>query len=298
MAADPTNPPRDFGPRKGVHSSELLKNCLSGRANGVLTRPVHGDAQYCVSNPGKIGMLAGSSISGYALFKSLSADKIALNAARYAKSATVQKDIEYFRERVGTVATTEDFLKDYRLLKFALTAYDMEDQLEYPARIKQILRDDPSNSQALVKRMTNPGYRTINADFAFFSKGTEKLKDQTFIDGLVEKYKNARYEISLGELSSSIPDAMYFQRKIGAVKNGYEIIGDPVLFEVALTALNIPRSAAATKVERLKVTIENKLDMEKLSDPIYTRKLVERYLVLKDVQNMQSQSDGLLGMFA
>ncbi|WP_284179988.1 DUF1217 domain-containing protein [Rhabdaerophilum sp. SD176] len=243
-------------------------------------------------------MLAGNIISGYALFKSLSTDKVAVNTARFAKSATVEKEIEYFRERVGNMATPEDFLKDYRLLKFVLTAYDMEDQLEYPARIKQILRDDPSNSNALVNRMTNAGYRTINADFSFFSKGTEKLKDTSFIDGVIEKYKNARYEISLGELNPAVSDAMYFQRKISSVKNGYEIIGDPVLFDVALTALNLPRSAAATKVERLKVTIESKLDMEKLSDATYTRKLVERYLVLKDVQNMQSQSDGLLGMFA
>ncbi|MCZ8259508.1 MAG: DUF1217 domain-containing protein [Beijerinckiaceae bacterium] len=243
-------------------------------------------------------MLAGSIISGYSLFKSLSADKVAVNTARYAKSATVEKEIEYFRERVGTMATPEDFLKDYRLLKFALTAYDMEDQLEYPARIKQILRDNSNDTAALVNRMTNAGYRTINADFAFFTKGTQKLKDKTFIDGVVEKYKNARYEISLGELNPAVSDAMYFQRKIAAVKNGYEIIGDPVLFDVALTALNLPRSAAGAKVERLKVTLESKLDMEKLKDATYTRKLVERYLVLKDVQNMQSQSDGLLGMFA
>ncbi len=243
-------------------------------------------------------MLSGLSISGYSLYKSLSPDKIALNTARYAKSATVEKEIDYFREKIGSIATAEDFLKDYRLLKFALTAYDMEDQLEYPARIKQIMRDDPDDSDALVNRMTNPGYRTINADFAFSSGGIAKLKDQTFIDGLVEKYKNARYEISLGQLSSSIPDAMYFQRKIGAVRNGYEIIGDPVLFDVALIALNIPRSAASADVDRLKLTIENKIDMEKLGDEKYVRKLVERYLVLKDVQNMQSQSDGLLGMFA
>lgn len=237
-------------------------------------------------------------VSGYSLYKSLSADKVAVNTARYAKTGAVQSEIDYFRAKVGKVATVDDFLKDYRLLQFALTAYDMEDQLQYPARIKQILKDDPTASGALVNRMTNAGYRQINADFAFFKKGTAQLKNATFIDGLVEKYKSARYEMSLGELNPAVSDAMYFERKISKVKNAYEIIGDPVFFDVALTALNIPRSVAATKVERMKATIESKLDMTKLSDANYRRKLVERYLVLKDVQTQQGQSDGLVGMFA
>lgn len=237
-------------------------------------------------------------VSGYALYKSLSSDKIAANTARFAKSGTVQSEIDYFREKLAKVETVDDFLKDYRLLKFALTAYDMEDQLEYPARIKQILKDDPLASNALVNRMTNAGYRQINADFAFNSKGVAKLKDATFVDGLVEKYKNARYEISLGEVNPNVADAMYFQRKVSKVKSGYDIIGDPVFFDVALTALNLPRSIATTKVERMKSTIESKLDMTKLNDPTYVRKLVERYLVLKDVETMKGQSDGLIGMFA
>lgn len=243
-------------------------------------------------------MLGTSSISGYALYKSLSADKVAANTARFAKSGSVQSEIDFFRQRVSTIKTPDEFLKDYRLLKFALTAYDMEDQLQYPARIKQILKDDPSSKSALVNRMTNAGYRQINADFAFNTKGVENLKNATFIDGLVEKYKNARYEMSLGDLNPAVADAMYFQRKVSKVKTGYEIIGDPVFFDVALTALNIPRSVAATKVERMKATIENKLEMSKLSDPTYVRKLVERYLVLKDVENLKGQSNGLMGIFA
>lgn len=240
-----------------------------------------------------------STISAYPLFKSLTPTQMEANKAKYAKSAKVQTEVNYFKAKAAKVQTVDELLKDYRALKYMLTAYSMEDQLQYPARIKTILKDNAADSAALVNRMSSAGYREINAAFDFFKKGVANLKDSAFLDKLAKKYSDSAYELSLGDISPDLADAFYFQNKIGAVKNGYEVIGDKVLFSVIKTALNIPNAAAASgKVEKLKAWIERDLDFKRLNDATYIRKLAERFLVLKDVENRKGESSGLIDMFA
>jgi Protein of unknown function (DUF1217) len=237
-------------------------------------------------------------VSGYTLFKTLTPANMAAGQARLAKSGVVKADIDYFRANIGKVKTPDEFLKDYRLLKFALTAYQMEDQLNYPARIKQILKDNPNDSASLVNRMTNATYKTMNADFNFFRGGVAKLSDKAFIDQLVSKYASAQYQTTVSNGNSNVADALYFRDKIGSISNTYQIIGDAVLFGVVKTALNIPNAAVTGDVKRLKQWIEGKLDMKKLKDSTYVGKLLDRFLVLKDVETRKASGGGLLDMFA
>lgn len=237
-------------------------------------------------------------IQAYGLYKGLTPEKLVTEKAKFANSAVIKADVEYFKSKIAAMETPDDFLKNYRVFKFALTAYNMETQLDYPFRIKTIMKDDPSNSAALVNRMSDPSYREINKAFDFFNSGVAKLKDAAFIDSLVKKYSEAKYESSLGDISPNVSAALYFDRKIGGVTNAYQIIGDPVLFDVVKTALNIPNAAVQGKVERLKAWIEKDLDMTRLSDKAYIRKITERFLVLKDVETRKSEGNGLLDMFA
>jgi hypothetical protein len=160
------------------------------------------------------------------------------------------------------------------------------------------MKDNPDDPNALVRRMTSAGYREINAAFDFFKSGVAKLKDPEFQKSLIAKYQTQRYEISLGEINPNISDALYFERMIGKAKNGYEVIGDKVLFEVTKTALNMPSGAVSAKIERLRQWIEREMDFTKLDDPAYVKKLSHRFLMLKDVEAHKSTSNGLIDIFA
>jgi hypothetical protein len=237
-------------------------------------------------------------VSGFTLFQTLTPANMAVGEARLAKSGALKADIDYFRAHVGKVKTADEFLKDYRLLKFALTSYQMEDQLNYPARIKQILKDNPNDTAALVNRMTNATYKTMNADFNFFRGGVAKLSDKTFIDKMVANFTSASYQDTISSSNPNVADALYFRNKIGSITNTYQIIGDAVLFGVVKTALNIPAAAVTGDVKRLKQWIEGKLDMKKLKDTDYIKKVLDRFLVLKDVESRKASGGGLLDMFA
>jgi Protein of unknown function (DUF1217) len=239
------------------------------------------------------------SLSAFALFQGMTPSRLAADKLRYAKRGDVQADATYFRAKAATITKPADFIKDYRLLKYALTAYGMESQLQYPARIKTILLDDPNKPTALVNKMSDASYRTINSAFNFAAGGVAKLKDAAFIDSIIQKHNEASYELSLGDANPSISNALYFQRTIGTIKNGYQIIGDPALFDVVKTAFNIPNAAAAGNVASLKTWVEKSFPMSKVSDAAFVKKVIDRYLVLKDVQAQQTDgSNPMLGIFA
>lgn len=243
-------------------------------------------------------LTASNAFPAYPLYKRMTPQFMQANTLKVSKSAEVQAEVTYFKTKVARTDNVDDLLKDTRALRFMLKAYDLEDQLQYPARIKQILKGDPSNPNALVNRMTSAGYRQINAAFDFFNSGMSKLKTESFQAEVVAKYYSARGEQSLSELSPDLADALYFERMIGKARNGYEVIGDPILFDVAKRALNLPPLAGSAKIEKLKALIESKMDFKKLNDVSYVKKLAERFLVLKDVETRQSQGGGLIDIFA
>lgn len=237
--------------------------------------------------------------SAFPLYQSLTPERMVVDKARYAKQPNVQNEIAYFRSKVATIESPEAFIKDFRLLKFALSAYSMESQLQYPARIKQILMSDPLDQKALVNKMNDSSYRTLNQAFNFSAGGVTQLKNSAFIENLVTRYTEASYELSLGEMNPGLTDALYFERTVKNVKNGYQIIGDAVLFDVVKTALNIPNAAATGNVDRLKEWIERDFDLSRVNDSAYIKNILKRYLVLKDVeQRQEGTTNPLLGILA
>lgn len=243
-------------------------------------------------------LTASNAFPAYPLYKRLTPDYMTASTQRLSKSAVVQSEVAYFKNKVARIENVEEFLKDPRLMRFALKAYNLEDQLQYPARIKQIMKDDATNAASLVRRMTSPGYREINAGFDFFNSGVTKVKSESFQAELISRYYTASNEQQMSELNPDLADALYFERMIGKARNGYEVIGDPILFGVVRKALNLPAAASTAKIEQLKKVIESKLDFTRLGDTAYVKKLAERFLILKDVETRQSSGGSLIDMFA
>jgi hypothetical protein len=242
--------------------------------------------------------LASNAFPAYPIYKRLTPEYMTANTIKVSKTAEVKNEVAYFKERVARLEKVDDFFKDSRLMRFALIAFNLEDQMQYPARIKQIMKDDADDPRALVRRMTSPGYREINAAFEFFEKGLTKLKGEAFQTEIVARYYSARNEKSISEMSPDLADALYFERMIGKVRSGYDILGDRILFGVAQKALNLPPAVSGSKIERLKIMIESKLDLTRVGDSKYVKGLVERFLVLKDVETRKGAGGSLIDMFA
>lgn len=261
---------------------------------------------------GGMGTRGGSSAQDIAVFQSLTrGSALADRVKQFAKSGEVEREVQYFRENISKVKSPEEFFKNRRLHAFALSAYDMEEELNYPARSKQVMMSDLNDRMSLANRMTAVGHREMALSFEFYKernanekpealelRQVAKLRDTAFVERVVSKYVQSEFEQQYRSNSPSVSDALYFKRKIASVTSTYQLIGDGVLLGVAMDGMGIPRALAGQSTEKLKEALDKGFDLARAKkEPEYLDRFLNRFIVMRDLQSMQNTRNPLLGVF-
>ncbi|SMF10994.1 Protein of unknown function [Xaviernesmea oryzae] len=105
-------------------------------------------------------------VSTYLTFDLVNRD-IAKSLGRVATQATVARDAEYYRQNIGKVRTIDEFVADYRLYSYAMTAYGLEEMIYAKAFIKKVLESDLSDANSYANRLTDDRYKNFAAAFNF-----------------------------------------------------------------------------------------------------------------------------------
>jgi Protein of unknown function (DUF1217) len=245
---------------------------------------------------GNIG--TASSVSAIPFFARLAKIPRGVSEAEFQKRPDIAKKIQNFRDQVANIEKVDDFFKNRRVLEFSLSAYGMEVETNYPARIKQVMMSSPEDRYSVANRMADERYRTLMKDFQFATEGVAKLKDPAFIDKIVKDYVTQQFEKVTGESNPALTDALYFQRKIGTLTRTSQLYGDPVMFSVVKEALSISDGAVAGSGSQLTSLIEKGFDVSKVGDTAYVDRFIQRYLAMKEIKAQASSSNPLLGIFA
>jgi flagellin-like hook-associated protein FlgL len=185
---------------------------------------------------------------------------------QFKNSSTVTKEIDYFKAQLKKINTVEEFTKDPRLVKFAATAFGLEADIQYPARLRKVLTESVADDNALSNRLSDPRYKEMAKFFGFGETGLTKAKLSFTQDELFSKYTTAAFEKAQGERNPALREALYFERKIGSIKSTYDIMGDTVLRSMVTYTLDLPPQIAVQSVEKQKALIDAKLNIEKFKN--------------------------------
>jgi hypothetical protein len=219
--------------------------------------------------------------------------------AKRVSQANMQREITYFTEKAQKITTADEFLSDRRMMKFALSAFSMESEMQYMGRMKKVLLADQNDNRSIIYQMYDQRYKTINKYFDLTNSGVQKLKDPKLIADLVQRYSQNDYEDAISNQNSAAGDALYFKRNAGGVKNMYQIIADQGLRGVIARALDIPDGSVMYSVDRqIKVMEARGLDVTKMGDEAYVDGLIKKFLAKSDLKDMKKQSNALLDIFA
>ena len=176
-------------------------------------------------------------------------------------SAGIQREIDYFNDRIQKVDDPDEFINDRRLLNFALSAFTLEGEINNLGRVKRILTEDPESERALQNRLADPRFKEL-ADAFKFSEGVESLSDGAFIEELTQKFVINEFERTLGDQNAALREAAFFLRNIGDVQSELGILGDRVLRSVVTTTLNLPAQIAVQSITSQENLIKARLDIE------------------------------------
>lgn len=202
---------------------------------------------------------------------------------REANSASVKREVDYFKAHIGGVKSIDDFLADTRLFKFAMRAYGLTDMSYAKAFMKKALTEGIDDKKSFANRLQDSRYRDFVRAFDFKTYGTATTDRWQAKQGTVDAYVRQSLEVDAGADNEGIRLALYFRRKATEINSVYDILADKALSQVVRVALSLPEESARGNVEAQAAAITRKLDLADLKDPSKVDALIRRFATLWDV---------------
>jgi hypothetical protein len=125
----------------------------------------------------------GSGVGGYAYLKRTREAQQGL----FQKSAVVSRETKVFAEKIERVETSDQLMADRAVLKVALGAFGLSEDINNRAFIKKILDSDLSDTKSLANRLADKRYLAFAQAFNFASPDGPRLPDAASPGGLSEK---------------------------------------------------------------------------------------------------------------
>lgn len=239
--------------------------------------------------------------AGWAFLKRTAATQQAVLNAQ----PEIKRDEAYFRENIGKVNTAAELVADRRLLKVALGAFGLENDLNSKAFVQKILEDGTLAEGSLANRLANKQYQKFSAAFGFGDFSTPRSKLSDFPDKILSSYKTRSFEIAVGSQNDDLRLAMNAERELADLVSSnnssndarwYAVLGSTPLRRVFEKALGLPSAFVALDIDRQLQVIKDKAKTQLGSDQIADiasdankDKLIRRFLVRSEAETYQSQ---------
>ncbi|AOZ70765.1 flagellar protein [Rhodobacter xanthinilyticus] len=249
-------------------------------------------------------------LGGYAGWKFLSRT-MEKQQATFVASAEIQRNEEYFREKIGEVKTAKELVSDRRLLTVALGAFGLDDDINNKYFVQKVLEEGTLDSDALANKLSDKRYLALSKAFGFGDFNTPRTVLSDFPDEILANYETRQFEIAVGDVDTTMRMVMTAQREIpelAAKTNSettkwYTVIGSPTMSEVFRVGLGLPQSVSALDVDQQVEIYRQKTDaMFGSTDPaIFTEsasmdKLLKTYLLRSEVSVSNSSASNSIAL--
>lgn len=230
---------------------------------------------------------------------------MAAQRATFDKGPQLTRDIEYFKARIGQITSAEELVKDRRLLKVALGAFGLDEEIDKRFFVRKALAEGTDDERAFANRLTVPAYRKLAEAFGFGNAGGPNVAKEGFAEAIAAQYRERQFEVAVGRVDDSMRLALNFRREIGELaaaasdetKGWFALLGSRPLRAVIETALGLPREFAKLDIDRQRDVLRARTramfgegSLAVFRDPAKVEKLITRFLARAQVTEGQTQS--------
>ena len=226
--------------------------------------------------------------------------------AAFDNSSLIKRDVDYFEERIGKIASAEQLMKDYRLLKVALGAFGLDSDIGNKFFIRKVLEEGTLAEDAFANKLSDKRYHAMSKAFGFdLNPPLSVLSD--FGAKITAAYKERQFEVAVGEQDQNLRLVMGFERDLNAMTGNtgseramwFTIMANQPLRKVFEGALRIPVAVGTLDVDRqLEIFSEKSAALFGTSNPRdflepgKREELTRRFLVQADLQTTSSVMSG------
>lgn len=218
----------------------------------------------------------------------------------FEKSPEIARDIEYFTENIASVTTAEELVSDRRLLRVALGAFGLDDEVDKAAYLRKVLEEGTEDSEAFANRIVDPRYAEFAETFGFGNLLGARTGDVGFAGQITSAYKERQFEIAVGDQDETLRIALNFRREIKEYAESSDpegtawlsILGDEPVAEVFKTAFGLTSEFSGLDIDRQREELKSFNDrffgsksVAIFSDDAEVDKLIDRYLLRSEINN-------------
>ena len=225
----------------------------------------------------------------------------------YSNSAQTKRETEYFLANIQNVKDAKSLVSDRILLKIALGAFGLGDELNKSAFIEKVLAEGTTRSDSLANKLVDTRYRELSRMFGFEGDGQSNLGRAGFGQKIVADYKKQQLEIIVGNSDNNLRLAMTFKRQIGKLAGSeiasgtawFQLMGNPAMRRFFEIATNLPSNIGKLDVDRQRGIFQEKsrqmlgsASLTMFRDPKYVEKITRMFFAGVQVQSLDTMSNG------
>lgn len=232
-------------------------------------------------------------LSGYAGWRFLGRTMERQQAA-FNESATLQRELDYFAEKIGEVESAEALVADRRLLTVALGAFGLQDDIGNRFFIRKVLEEGATAPDALANKLADKTYLKLAEAFGFGGAGAPRTQQEGFAEEIAAAYRSRSFERAVGEQDDAMRLALNLereladlaQRPIGDEAQWFSVMGSEPLRAVFDTAFGLPDAFAALDLDRQLEVYRSRAEalfgdsaLDQFADPAKREELVKLFLL-------------------
>ena len=232
--------------------------------------------------------------------------------AAFVASPEIKRDEDYFRAKIGSVKTAEQLVSDRRLLRVALGAYGLDNDINNKYFIRKVLEDGTLKDGALANRLADKQYRALSSGFGFGDYSVPRTQLSDFADKTLAAYRNRRFESAVGTQNNDMRLALNAERELPTLARRnvsedtkwFTVMGNAPLRQLFEQALSMPASVGSLDLDRQLQIFQDRADkvfgdegISQFADPANMDALIRRFLLQGEVSqagSAQSASAGVL----
>ncbi|WP_172297651.1 DUF1217 domain-containing protein [Pseudoruegeria sp. HB172150] len=218
-------------------------------------------------------------------------------------SSRISRDVEYFKEKIGKVLSAEDLISDRRLLRVALGAFGLDEDIGNKYYLRKVLDDGTLNDDALANRLSDKRYYSFSKAFGFGDFDTPRTVLSDFPSEITDAFKRKQFEIAVGErdpnmrLALGLDSALLEIAEKDTTENGrwFTVMGQGPVRAVFETALGLPTAVGALDLDQQLTIFRDRAlsrfgngEVAQFTDSAKREELVRLFLVQAELRTVSA----------
>ncbi|WP_353473547.1 DUF1217 domain-containing protein [Salipiger sp. H15] len=231
--------------------------------------------------------------------------------ASFDASPSLVRDTDYFAEKIAGITTAENLVADRRLLRVALGAFGLQDDIDSKFFIRKLLEEGTTATDALANKLADERYKAMTRSFGFDRLGGPRTGYPDFAEEIIAKFRAQQFEVAVGEQDNALRLSLALQRSLpeigsAAVSNDtkwFRIMGNQPLRTVFEGALGLPSSLGQLDIDQQLEVFKDKAaarfgssDVSELSAHETLAKIAQTYLLQEQVKDFKAAGTGQIAL--